>query len=106
MIGLVDLVEGVVGEEQLPSLERVVAQEVGLDRVLGALHEVEVAHRDRVDIAGEASGGAELGGLVGEVVVACGEVEVENLEGKGGGCAGEGVELNGANPTLNKFGVL
>ena len=84
VIGLVNLVEGVVGEEQLPGLERVVAQEVGLNGVLGALHEVEVAHRDRVDITGEASGGAELGGLVSEVVVTCGEVEVEDLEGKGG----------------------
>ena len=55
------------------------AQEVRLDRVLGALHDVEVAHRDRVDIAGEASGSAELGGLVSEVIVACGKVEVEDL---------------------------
>ena len=100
VIGLVDFVEGVVGKEELPGLERVVAQEVGLDRVLRALHEVEVAHRDRVDIAGEGSGSAELGGLVSEVVVACGEVEVEDLEGKWGGCGGEGVKLNGANPAL------
>ena len=83
VVGLVNLVEGVVGEEKLPGLEGVVAQEVGPGRVLRALHEVEVAHRDRVDIAGEASGSAELGGLVSEVVVACGKVEVEDLEGKG-----------------------
>ena len=61
VVGLMNLVEGVVGEEELPGLERVVAQEVGLDLILRALHEVEVAHRDRVDISGEASGSAELG---------------------------------------------
>ena len=87
VIGLVDFVEGVVGKEKLPGLKGVVAQEVRPDRVLRALHEVEVAHRDRVGIAGEAGGSAELGGLVSEMVVACGEVEVEDLEGKGGGGA-------------------
>ena len=106
VFGLVNLVEGVMGEKELPGLERVVAQEVGLDRVLRALHEVEVAHRDRVNVSGEASGGAELGSLVSEVIVACGKVEVEDLERKGGGCGGEGVELDGANPTLYQFGVF
>ena len=53
-----------------------------------------------MDFPGEAGGVAELGGLVSEVVVACGEVEVEDLEGKGGRCGGEGVKLNGANPAL------
>ena len=82
VVGLVDFVEGVVEKEGLPGLEGVVTQEVGPDRVLGALHEVEIAHRDRVDITTrEASGGAELGGLVSEVVVACGTVEVGDLEG-------------------------
>ena len=100
VVGLMNLVEGVVGEEKLPGLEGVVTQEVGPDRVLGALHEIEIAHRDRVDFPGEAGGGAELGGLVSEVVVACGEVEVEDLEGKGVGCGGEGMKLNGANPAL------
>ena len=93
VIGLVDFVEGVVGKEKLPGLEGVMAQEVRPDRVLRALHEVEVAHRDRVDIAGESGGSAELGGLVSEMVVACGKVEVEDLEGKGGGMQRGGDEI-------------
>ena len=63
--------EGVVREEEVPGLEGGAAKEVGPRRVLRALHKVEVAHSDCVDIPRKAGGGAELGGLVGEVVVAC-----------------------------------
>ena len=37
VVGSVDFVEGVVGEEKLPGLEGVVAQKIGPDRVLRAL---------------------------------------------------------------------